>query len=58
MVRKDIQIKKLKEEERDSSCILSYVENQRQEMNKLLQGVLDTDPIKPVINSFIKENLY
>lgn len=58
MSRKDIQIEKLKEEQRDSSCILSYVENQTKEMKQMLQGVLDTDPIKPVINSYIKEYLY
>lgn len=58
MVRKDIQIEKLQEEQRDSSCVLSYVENQSQEMKQMLQGVLDTDPIKPVINSYIKEYLY
>lgn len=55
MVRKDFQIEKLQEEQRDSSCILSYVENQAQEMKQMLRAVLDTDPIKPVINSYMNE---
>jgi len=58
MVRKDFQIETLQQEQRDSSCVLSYVETQAQEMKQMLQGVLDTDPIKPVINSYIKEYLY
>lgn len=58
MVRKDFQIETLQQEQRDSSCVLSYVENQAQEMKQMLRGVLDTDPIKPVINSYMKEYLY
>lgn len=58
MVRKDIQIEKLQQEQTDNSCVLSYVENQTQEMRQMLRGVLDTDPIKPVINTYIKEYLY
>ena len=58
MVRKEFQIETLQQEQRDSSCILSYVENQTQEMKQMLRGVLDTDPIKPVINSYIKEYIY
>jgi len=55
MSRKDIQIEKLKEEQRDSSCILSYIENQVQEMKQMFKGVLDTDPINPVINQYIRD---
>lgn len=58
MVRKEFQIETLQQEQRDSSCILSYVENQTQEMKQMLRGVLDTDPIKPVIYSYIKEYIY
>jgi len=58
IVRKDYQIEKLQEELKDKSCILSYVETQTQEMKQMLQEVLNTDPIKPIINSYIKEYIY
>lgn len=58
MVRKDFQIEKLQQEISDNSCVLSYVENQTQEMKHMLREVLDTDPSKPIINSYIKEYLY
>ena len=57
MVRKDIQIEKLQEEIRDNSCVLSYIENQTHQIKHILKDVLDTDPIKPVINSYITEYL-
>jgi hypothetical protein len=55
MVRKDFQIEKLQQEISDNGCILSYVEVQAQEMKQMLRDVLETDPIKPVINTYIKE---
>jgi len=58
LTRKDSQIEKLQQEIRDNGCILTYVENQAQEMKQMLKGVLESDPIKPVINSYIKEYLY
>jgi hypothetical protein len=57
LVRKDGQCEKLEQEVRDGSCILAYVENQAQEMKQMLKAVLDTDPVKPVINTYIKEYL-
>lgn len=57
MVRKDFQIEQLQQEVSDNGCIMSYVENQAQEMKQMLRGVLDTDPIKPVINTYMKEYL-
>lgn len=47
----------LEEEVRDGSCVIEYVENQAQEMKQMLRAVLETDPIKPVINTYIKEYL-
>jgi len=58
LARKDSQCKKLEQEVQDESCILAYVENQVQEMKQMLQAVLDTDPIKPDINTYIKKYLY
>jgi hypothetical protein len=57
LVRKDKQCENLEQELRDSGCIMSYVENQAQEMKQMLRAVLDTDPVKPVINTYIKEYL-
>jgi hypothetical protein len=58
LVRKDTQCEKLEEELRDGSHILAYVENQTQEMKHILQSVLDTDPVKSVINTYIKDYLH
>lgn len=58
LARKDTQCEKLQEELSDSKYILSYVENQAQEMKQMLKAVLDTDPVKPVINTYMKEYLY
>ncbi len=58
LARKDTQCEKLQEELSDSKHILSYVENQAQEMKQMLKAVLDTDPVKPVINTYMKEYLY
>jgi hypothetical protein len=58
LARKDTQCEKLEQELRDGNCILAYVENQAQEMKQMLKAVLDTDPVKPVINTYIKEYLY
>ena len=55
---KDMKIESLQEEIKDNSCIISYIENQSQEMKQMLTCVLDTDPIKPTINSYIKDYLY
>jgi hypothetical protein len=55
LVRKDTQCENLEQELRDSTCIMAYVENQAQEMKQMLRTVLDTDPVKPVINTYIKE---
>lgn len=57
LVRKDARCEKLKQEVRDGTCIQVYIENQIQEMKQLLQSVLDTDPVKPLINTFIKDYL-
>jgi hypothetical protein len=57
LVRKDTQCEKLKQEIQDGSCILAYVENQAQEMKQMLRTVLNTDPVNPVINMYIKEYL-
>ena len=57
LVRKETQCENLQQELRDGSCILTYVENQAQEMKQMLRAVLDTDPVKPVINTYIKEYL-
>lgn len=58
LVRKDTQYEKLQEELHDAKCIIAYVENQAQEMKQMLKAVLDTDPVKPVINTYMKEYLY
>lgn len=55
MAIKDIEIVKLRQEVSDNGHILSYVENQAQEMKQMLRGVLETDPIKPLINTYIRE---
>ena len=57
IARKDLEYENLKEEVRDYSSIVGYLENQKIEMKELLTRVLDTDPIKPVINSYIKDYL-
>ena len=57
MARKDTECENLKEDVRDYSCIVGYLENQIIEMKELLTQVLDTDPMKPVINSYIKDYL-
>lgn len=56
--RKDIIIENFQQELNDNISILSYVENQANEMKEMLKNVLETDPIKPVINSYVKEYLY
>lgn len=58
LVRKETQCETLKQELHDGNCILAYVENQAQEMKQMLRAVLDTDPVKPVINTYIKEYMY
>lgn len=58
IVRKECEIEQLRQEVRDQSCILSYVENQSKEMQNMLNKVAITDPIKPIIDKYINENLY
>ncbi len=58
LARKDAQCEKLQEELHDGRCIIAYVENQAQEMKQMLKAVLDTDPVKPVINTYMKEYIY
>ena len=53
----ETQNEKLQEEVREGECILEYIQNQAKDMKMLLRGVLETDPIKPVINNYMKENL-
>jgi hypothetical protein len=54
---KDTENARLEEEVRDGTCVIAYVENQAQEMKQMLRAVLETDPIKPAINIYIKEYL-
>jgi len=58
LVKKETQCVNIQQELREKSCILSYVENQAQEMKLMLKSVLDTDPVKLVINAYIKEYMY
>lgn len=57
MVRQDIKIQNLQEEVNETTCIMSYIETQVSDMKKMLESVLDTDPIKPIINTYINEYL-
>lgn len=57
LVKKEVQCEQLEEELREVNCILAYVENQSNEMKQMLQTVLDTDPIKPVYNTYKQEYL-
>lgn len=57
LLRKEEEYETLNQDLQDSNCIISYVENQAQEMKQMLRTVLETDPIKPIINSYIKEYL-
>lgn len=57
MIRKDIQIEKLNEEIRDNTCVLSYVENQVNDMKRLLKNVSEKEPVNSKIHTYIKEYL-
>jgi hypothetical protein len=47
-------IQEMGEDILDKNCIISYMEQQVQDMKTMLLGVLDTDPIKQSINDYIK----
>lgn len=58
MIRKDIQIEKLNEELRETTCIVSYIENRADEMKQLLKSVSEKDSSKSNINSYLREYSY
>jgi hypothetical protein len=51
---KDALIGEMERDITDNQCIISYMEQQVQDMKTMLLGVLDTDPIKDRINEYIK----
>lgn len=55
--RKDEEIENLKRDNLDNTCIILYLENQRNEMKKILQNVSELDPIKHDINKYVNEYL-
>lgn len=48
----------LRQEINDNNNIVAYIETQARDMSTMLKNVLDTDPIKPQINNYIKEYIY
>ena len=51
---KDAIIGEMERDIADNQCIISYMEQQVQDMKTMLLGVLDTDPIKHQINEYMK----
>jgi hypothetical protein len=47
-------IEEMEQDISDKNSIISYMEQQVQDMKTMLLGVLDTDPIKQSINDYIK----
>ena len=58
LLRKERECEQLRQEIKDQNSIMSYIENQANEMKQMLKSVSENDPLKHVINTYVKEYLY
>jgi hypothetical protein len=56
LAKKEYECEKLKQELRENSCILNYVENQTKELLEIVKIVSKDSPMKPYVDAYVKDN--